>query len=74
MATATCTPVFAPSDNAHPADMLEAAGCVACFLREMAPCMTEDNRQLGLSERGASGLYYILQGLEQTINAAAGKL
>ena len=64
---------FTYKGTGHPADILDAAAAISRFLADVAPTFTEDG-QLGLSKKGAHGLYLILDGLEATIEAAAAKL
>jgi hypothetical protein len=65
------TITFAGADS--PADTLDNAAAVTRFLSEVAPTFTTDG-QFGLSDKGAQGLYLILDGLEHAIEAAAAKL
>ncbi len=69
MTTHTQTYSMSGSDNA--ADMLDAALCVTGFLRDIAPLLTSDGENLGLSEKGACGLMLIVENLYHTIEQAA---
>lgn len=53
----------------EPVDMLINAAAVTRFLIDMTPAMQMDDGQL--TETGFHGLYLILTGIENTINAAS---
>lgn len=60
--------------NQHPADLLHSASCIARFLAEIAPILSDNAISSGVSEKGAQGLCLVLDGLEKTIEAAAAGL
>ena len=69
------SPSFADDHINHPADLLDNACAVVCFLGEVAGCFNEEGLDsLGLSARGCHGLTIILHGIENTIKQAAEKL
>lgn len=67
----TTAPIYSMSGSDNAADMLEAALCVTGFLRDIAPLLTSDGSNLGLSEKGACGLMLIVENLYHTIDKAA---
>jgi hypothetical protein len=66
--------IFFSGSSDSPADLLNNAAAVCRFLQDVAPALCDDGRQVGLSETGAMGLICILDGIEQTIQAAVGRL
>ena len=69
------TPNFTCDPADHPADMLDNARAVLCFLTETAGGFHgESLDSLGLTRRGCRGLTIILQGVENTVKDAAEKL
>lgn len=64
---------FTHDPDAHPADILQNVAFVARFLAEVSLHFHSD-RDPGLSEDAAQGLYHILCGVENTINDAMARL
>lgn len=61
------------SQSQHPVDILEEASSITCFLVDVAPYFGENKTDLGLSEKGAQGLYCILVHLDGMIKMAIEK-
>ena len=55
-------------------DILEQAGDIARFLADIAPMMHDQGPHIGLSEKGACGLYYVLDDLHNRIELAISKM
>ncbi len=64
-------PIFNTPGINHPADILDNAAAVTRFLCDIAPAISSDNSDASLSDKGAHGLFLILESLEKSIEAAA---
>jgi len=70
MGQTSTTPCVFGADKDSPADLLNHAAAVTRFLAETAECFTSDGRGAWLSATAAFGLMLVLDGIEDTINAA----
>lgn len=48
-------------------DLMAAAASVTCFIKEAAPRLRETAGDSGLTDEAVTGLFLILQGVEDTI-------
>lgn len=64
----------APAAHLEAVDLLEKAGSITRFLADIAPLLHDQGPNIGLSERGASGLYHILCDVETMIEDAAARI
>jgi len=55
-------------------DILEEASCVSRFLADIAPLLHAEGPHIGITEKGACGLYYILNHLHNDIELAVSKM
>jgi hypothetical protein len=52
-------------------DLLEGAASVTCFVKEISTRLRESDTQSALTDEAVSGLFLVLQGVEDTLRHVA---
>lgn len=66
------TTIYTLGHSASPADLLEGAASVTCFIKEIACRLRESDSDSALTEEAVTGLFLVLQGVEDTLRQVAG--